>query len=291
MLDGIKIELPNDEIFNLPFVEPNVKLIVAESTANIDKTFGFNNLFRISKSAKGVTSMRGSVHKYSHDGFNHTDFTISDVVTTVKKIINQYELNPNKCIIKNIECGVNIQIPYEINKLFPYFFLLKTTQFDKSNGGQYLEVSRDEYSFKIYNKSLFFDKQVRGLDPNLALKCPKNLMRIEIKSKRKKTHSDKWGITTLNDLLQTSKWFPLVKSSFKERWKETLMFDPTLDKDAINTEQYFQWSNHINWINCEGQTKKRRLDNYKKALLNHSNQLHKVIGNTLLKKLDELNSK
>lgn len=190
-------------------------------------------------------SLKGSIHKYHNEGqHNYNDFYISDVLNVIKNLQNEFDINPRTNRINNLEFGVNISVPFNVDK-FLFNLLI--------HNGKYFTVRREKnmtfYEFihsnhivKFYNKG----KQYRHTHHVQG-----EIMRFEIKVMRMEyLHSKGVKIEFLSDLLNTSLYFKLGQI-LTNTYKEILIYDSSVKVEALTTKQrefYRLAENHKYWI-------------------------------------------
>ena len=140
--------------------------------------------------------IKNSIHTYFNlkQGIaigNYTDFSYSDVISTIQ----QLEKDVNESIldfkVTNLEFGFNIQTSLDAKSILENNFVMynfdEFSQIDTFKGkGYYKQYNRTQYYVKLYDKALQF-------------KLPCNLLRAEIKIKDSKLLK-KFGIFTVKDI-------------------------------------------------------------------------------------------
>jgi hypothetical protein len=119
--------------------------------------------------------LKGSLHKFANDGLhNYSDFTFSDLNSTLQDLETNYLGNLCNWTLQNIEFGVNINKPAYPSELFFNSTLLhKTKPFSPMgrNNPIGIECYHNQYGIKIYSKKLQY-------------KLQEDIMRTEIKTTR-----------------------------------------------------------------------------------------------------------
>jgi hypothetical protein len=115
-----------------------------------------------------------SIHKYWHNGCNHTNFTLTDAYNAIEDVNDKTEVNWFEAKVKSLEVGCNITTDANkaINSLLSYKgkdFLPMITGSKKYGAKCIFDV----YSVKLYDKEL----QVKEMD---GINIGKPLLRWEL---------------------------------------------------------------------------------------------------------------
>jgi len=181
MIDGIKCTVHgvNPEALRrkLEFHTP-----VNDNTGEADP-YSFSRLdnFRLSlNSQKGACAIRGSLHKFAHQGRNDTDFGYSALIESMDGLLGFFGVKPESVVLHNIEVGVNLD--YAPAEIIDNLLLYGSNPFAPMSPnprrflGSRCELS--QYALKVYGKN-------------------KTLLRLETQVKRMQFMNAITGGTTL----------------------------------------------------------------------------------------------
>ena len=231
----------------------------------------------------GSIFIYGSLHKYFNKGLhNYNDFDINATKEVLNDLKKNFDITPKQCIIKNIELGINIKTPIDVNTILDNCFLHKTKLLEykfHSDEGKYKQCEHSHYIVKIYNKTLHYQKT--GLHP------PKNLLRFELKF-NKMEYFNKLGIVNLNDLLEYG--LHHFKSRLLDEWNNILYYDNSILIDEQKGNKY----NNPNYWTGLIKNKQRSLFYKNKNELNtlienNPKNIKQKLAEIMSKKIDELN--
>ena len=171
------------------------KSLVSERTGEIQnkKVASLKNLKFTIFDNKHIM-LKGSIHKFAHEGFNYSDFTFSDLNSTLQDLETNYLGTLSNWTFQNIEFGVNINKPAYPSELFFNSTLLhKTKSFSPMgrNNQIGIECYHNQYGIKIYSKKLQYNLQ-------------DDIMRTEIKTTRMH-YLRHYDIVSLADLSKNHK--------------------------------------------------------------------------------------
>lgn len=163
--------------------------------------------------SEGYCELSGSLHKFAHDGVNHTDFSFAGVVNAIHRLRDEFGIDLERARLQNLEIGVNLT---ELPVTPPEFIRSVLTHKGKAFGdmrnyhGKTIGIERyhQRYGIKIYDKG----KQY-------GLSYP--ILRFEIKY-TKMYEMNKLGITHLSDLTKNSV-IAVINAQISGRFDEVLM--------------------------------------------------------------------
>ena len=239
----------------------------------------------------GTITLSGSLHKYWNDGaHNYNDFNNEAVLFVLSDLNTKFDIDPNKCILKCLEIGINIIPPIPTNNILDNCLLHKTKPFEyqiNSDEGKYKQVQHSQYIIKIYNKALHYKSK--------GFKIKNEIMRFEIKYTKMQKLNEK-GIFSLQDLMNYG------LRNFKEivlnEWQNVLFYDNTIQIDHLSRSSkkaLLEYSNPNYWTGllANNQTKNftYHKNQLKKIVSKNSNKMQNLIAETIGKKIDFLNSK
>lgn len=171
--------------------------------------------------------IEGSLHKNFFNGKNYDRFYFDDLQIELDKFRKKLYLQLKKCLIQNIEAGVNIGVPFHVKTFLDNSLLLHSTtafeNYDPDKTGYILGrwASHTQHSVKCYDK---------GVQYSLAYP----LMRFEVRVTKmqylNKTH--KHDIRTLEDLTDIKKVSALGDLLLKV-WDDVLVYEPDVKEDSF----------------------------------------------------------
>jgi hypothetical protein len=214
---------------------------------------------------KGNNSkLSGSLHKYRYDGKNWQDFNLSDIQEVIPELSETFEFDPSKAVINFIEIGINIPLDYNPDQIINSLVLhgkerFKELEINRKTKGNGKKSEKDQFTIKVYNKSLQY-----GL--------PFQLLRFEIKVKRMK-FLERYGIKglTLADLTRPD-IYPKFKTMLLDILSGIVIYNPDIDPDKLtnlNDRELFKLGRYPDhWQQYE-----RRRKNEKSKDLNRFKEL------------------
>lgn len=221
MIDGIKTGNINIPIQK----ELDWNISVNEKTGEVKtiKTAEYNGLLFIDKGNR--LYLKGSLHNYFNSGkHNYNDFTYTDLTNTINDLNKRFGIETNKTRLENIEFGVNIELPYNPNRVIDSLVLHKGEPFNKFTKGRGVECNHTQYFIKVYNKGQQFNLK-------------KNLLRVEIKViKMQYFKGRKIPIKTIDDLLNTAT-LKTLGELLTQTISETLFTDTRLINNTNLTDK------------------------------------------------------
>jgi hypothetical protein len=188
----------------------------------------------------------GSIHKYWNRGTNENDFTFSDVPEAINTFCKEFRLNPSLAYVKNLEFGVNLQLPINASELIDQILCFNKLHpirpYDTNPDYYFIEFKQEEYFLKIYDKG----KQYRKELPRTP-----NTLRIEIKAMKNRLLP---GIKSLADL-QKIPTLQVLGVKFNKLLKGLIFDDDTLNPRELNRKDrklYRELSNPRKWKRFRG---------------------------------------
>ena len=285
MVDGIKITntgLSLKDLKNIDFLTVVGKYDSKTGEALKGNDYTKYHSLHFKESTEGVIGMRGSLHMYYNGGTHNFDnFTFSKLNSTINRLQNDFGIDPFKTVLNNIEFGVNIIIPFDVNRFIESLVVYKSDQFnlERKPGMLSATVKNSQYIVKIYNK---------GLQNNL----PENLLRFEIKVVRM-AKIDKYGISVLQDLTNYNKLCG-VKELLLATFDSIIYCDEVIDTSNLsqtdaelirNGSNHRFWSNHYKEAGSNASKKVRR---YRKLINEHGTHGFHIIRDLISEKWDFL---
>ena len=182
-----------------------------------------------SKKVSYHLTVKGSIHKnhfirHNGKGENYDDFELHMVIYQLRNIANFTGLRSEDFIIRNIEFGVNIEIPYNPKEFLANRLILHKGQefipFTPGTNGKSLGYFNKhmQYWLKLYDKGMQYS-------------LPFNLLRVELKYVRMGMLNG-LGIRTMFDLMNVGN-IQRLKPLLLLKWDEVLLNEDIID-DAIN---------------------------------------------------------
>ena len=253
------------------------------------KNASFNGLeFKIYDT--GTVTLSGSLHKYWNNGaHNYNDFNIKAVYWVLNDLKEKFNIEPEQCILKCIEIGVNIIPPIPTNEILDFSLLHKTLPFEyqkNSEEGKYKQAQHSQYIVKLYNKALHYLSK--------GFKIQNEILRFEIKYTKMQKLNEK-GIFNLNNLIKYG--LHNFKTELLTEWQNVLFFDNTIQIDTLSAKTktaLLEYSNQNYWTGLlnNKQTKNFRYhkNQLKKITIENSNKIQDLTGEIMSKKIDFLST-
>lgn len=237
----------------------------------------------------GTITIAGSLHKYWNDGaHNYNDFNFEAVSFVLRDLKTKFDIQPEQCILKCLEIGINITPPIPTNEILDNCLLHKTKPFEyqiNSDEGKYKQVKHSQYIIKIYNKALHFKSKGFEIDSEI--------MRFEIKYTKMQKLNER-DIYTLQDLIHYG--LENFKSDLLNEWQNVLYYDNTIQIDPLSKKtrnSLLEYSNPNYWTGLlsNNQTKNftYHKNQLKKITLKNSNKIQDLTAEIMSKKIDLLN--
>jgi hypothetical protein len=196
----------------------------------------------------GNSQIEGSIHKYRNKGkHNYDDFSCKDAIEVIKELCNDFEIDPYRTEVNNLEVGVNVILPFPVKLVLDNLVTYKGDCFkpEVEDGIRYYQCKKKQFYIKIYDK---------GLQYNL----PDNVLRFEIKVIRKQYFERyKIPIYWLSDLMNPD-IYPQLAELLTATFKDILFNDNRIEINGLNATErviYYKGSNPNTW---EGKSKTER---------------------------------
>jgi hypothetical protein len=202
----------------------------------------------------------GSLHKFHNGGEHNADqFTFSKLLQSIDSFSDIFTLDPGKTKIHGLEIGVNINLAFPPLRVLKNLVCYRSRPFDPINKRSLtkgLQCSLTQYRVKVYDKA----KQS-------GVECG-NVLRFEVAVDKMQVLKQ-YGISTLADLYDLSKVYPLV-NVLKETLEGIIWTDTTTDLSRLTDKEQRQWLSFSNAKTWQGMEKRGRY----KAL----NKWHKLLS-------------
>lgn len=258
MIDFINIEcrnlLPKLWLDN-PVLEGLFPLQVVESTGEIlrkKRIAEFQGLtFKLLPSAKSggyAMLLSGSIHKYRNEGkHNYDRFTFTDCVKVIEELFEVFGIDPKQAKLHSLEFGVNIKLPYPVQKLIQSVVVNKNKPYEaiaksRRNG---VVCVRENYEVKIYDKGFVY-----GLN--------ENIVRVEYHVNRMRD-LEGFGITTLFDITDNAKVNPLL-DLLVGALDDTVFIPPFAELSSLTKKQKILFHSLGKLYTWKDYTPKQRFD-------------------------------
>jgi hypothetical protein len=237
----------------------------------------------------GTITINGSLHKYWNNGaHNYNNFNNEAVLFVLRDLKTKFDIEPEQCILKCLEIGINITPPIPTNEILDNCLLHKTKPFEyqkNSDEGKYKQVQHNEYIIKIYNKALHYKS--KGFDIRTEI------MRFEIKYTTL-TRLKKNGIFTLHDLINYG--LHNFKDEVLNEWQNILYYDNTTRIETLSKtikKRVLEYSNPNYWTGLINNKQNENFKNHRKQLKEitskSSNNIQDLISEIINDKIDFLN--
>lgn len=236
---------------------------------NLEFTFSLNNQLKI----------KGSLHKYYNNGIhNANDFSFNDFRNTVKKLNQLFEIDPEKCVLRSFEFGINMQpANYKTFDIYQNVFYhsadKRRVKFSEPIQKTYKQAGTQQniFALKLYDKHAQYPEYTNG-----------ELMRFEIKYFRMREINKK-GIHTLADLLKIENQLYL-RNELTKRFNEILFYDFSISLQKFTKKDQLKVINYSNpnyWEKLNLSEKRNDFSKAKKTLktfvINHSENIQKKL--------------
>lgn len=100
----------------------------------------------------------GSIHQHYQGGTNFSDYTFTDICTTINEICDLLQLPPDKIAIHTFEFGLNLTIAHNVKDVLNSIIAYKKGKVFENNTfkgkGKGKICSMDHYNIKFYDKAM-----------------------------------------------------------------------------------------------------------------------------------------
>jgi len=302
-----------DKNYELPTDKTDFTICVNNETGETDnKKEGEYFRMQIIKYASGRVMVKGSVHKFfNRADFNGNDFDMKNFSTALQDLETEIGLQPEYCRLENIEIGVNIQLPFDPNKLLQNLLFHRSVEFNKTiSGSFYYQSAKTEYIIKIYNKTAQYEKKLKKIAQNSNVKnkyeqeeanflkstiekqLQPNTLRFEIKFLKMNVLND-LGIVYLSDFLKPEMAEPLKDLLLKE-FQEVCLYDYTMDETGMRMQEINKLKDYRNpnyWVNLNKKDKYYHKKRFEKMTLKYSQNIKANVSELIKQKMEKLTAK
>ncbi|MFD1141933.1 hypothetical protein ACFQ4C_12475 [Larkinella insperata] len=190
--------------------------------------------------------IKGSLHKFYSESQNRAplgnsnDFTVYNLLTALELLVKDYKINPFSSKLNNLEFGVNVLLPFPVNKILKSLVTYKNLPFTRDTRSRtlYYQCQMQCYIIKLYDKGHQY-----GSDASI--------LRVEIKV-LKMSYLKGRGIqlVTLADLLTVNN-FRLLGALLVDTFDKILFDDSTINAADLTVKERNIYQNGRNpkfWI-------------------------------------------
>lgn len=305
MIDFIKISTTNfdyNSLINHSFLTftGRTNLETNELTKNnygntkVEAVFyGLKFIIYNNETNKYTLSILGSLHKFFNQGHhNYNDFTINDLINTLNKIKEIFELDLSQFKIHNIEIGVNIIPPAKSKTILKGLLSHQNIPFKRisMDNADYYQASHGNYFIKAYDKAKQYKAKGHSFKNELLRFELKYVKAIDLVLLLKKNQIISRDFIILSDLTKLE-----VLEAFGElllqKWNEILFYDYTISKTKLLPLQIRKldiWQNINQWENFKKQKKTIERKQLQEVIDNHSINAKLITSIRIKEKLDFL---
>ncbi len=311
-IDFVKLQY-TDKNYDLPTDKTDFIITVNNETGETDnKKEGEYFGMQIIKYPSGRIIVKGSIHKFfNRTDFNGNDFDLQNFSSALQNLETELRLKPGYCRLENIEIGVNIELPFDPNKILQNLLFHRSVEFNKTiSGSFYYQSAKTEYIIKIYNKTAQYEKKLKKIAPKPNIKNKQeqkeinflkttiekqlkpNILRFEIKFLKMNILND-LGIMHLPDVLKPEIIKPLKKLLLKE-FHEVYFYDYTMDEAKMKPLERNKLKDYRNpnyWINLSKKDKYYHKNRFAGMTLKYSQNLKGKVSELIKQKMEELTGK
>lgn len=228
----------------------------------------------------GLLIISGSLHKFFNEGYhNYNTFDINNLRAVLDEINKLFGFDLSKCILQNLEVGLNITPPIDGTTLVKSLLTHLTEPF------KYYSIKRSEYKQAIHGRYY-----LKAYNKSIQYNINDEIFRFEVKYK-KMLAVNNLGIKTLYDLYNQKK-LRLALELVIEKWQSIILYDPTLRLDEVSnyirTTKRYQWQNQNFWLELPKNNKFNELKRMDKTMRLHSQNIKMEVTQILYKKTKEV---
>lgn len=268
MIDGTKIHISPigtfKEFVNNKLFDFHINLNEATGECfTFPKKANFNSL-RITVKSEKFILLTGSLHEQQNSGANDSFFNYSQLSTTVKNICTTLNIDAFKSNIQNLEFGVNMIVPFNVDGFLKRLVCYKQYPFTKetANNKTYFVCKLNRYWIKIYNKGKQYERS-------------ENILRFEIKVVKMK-HIELTGMKCLSNLLDKKKLVQLGVM-LEQAFNEIIYTDKSIIEENLTNREKLIFAKGNNKDFRDSLDRKERYkfnQKYKKIINSHGTETY-----------------
>lgn len=224
-------------------------------------------------------NMKGSFHKsynlWNHgEKQNHDDFSVDKLMSFLALIESDLKIRPCNIHLTRLECGVNLGIPYDVDKIVNGFVFHHGKEFVSMPyySAYGLHCPHGKYSIKVYNKGKQFSRSG-------------HIIRIEIDHEKYSSFCNRWGIDqTLNALIESH--FNGLYEHLRGALRNCIIYDPFILTEDLKIKQY---RDSKFWKEINGNKRSRNRIKLERASKEKGEDIKPYLIERLDSKIEELN--
>lgn len=312
LVDFVKLNY-TDPGYRLPTGKSDFIISVNHETGETDgKKTGKYFDMEIIRYLSGRTLIKGSLHKfYNRTEFNGNDFNIDHLHSVLTALHKEIAVSPEYCRLENIEIGVNVQLPFDPNKVLQNLLFHRSAEFNKTiSGSFYYQSAKRDYIIKIYNKTAQYEKKLKkyaetrnimNTDEKKAFTFFKNMindhlqpntLRFEIKFLKMNVLNE-WGLIYLSDLLKPGMG-RMFKDLLVREFEEVYFYDYTTNESSMRKAELYKLRDYRNpnyWISLGKKDKYYHKKRFEQLTLKYSQNIKGKILELIKEKTEGLITK
>ncbi|QTN38182.1 hypothetical protein HZ996_03190 [Cryomorphaceae bacterium] len=240
MIDFVKLEITGSRRDRIP-ERLNMGGIIATDGDGLvisEKLYLEENGLEIIVSPSGRTILKGSVHKYGHDGVNYSDLRIGEAEAILCSIANWLGVKLSDMRIIQAEIGLNIEPPAESKRIVRNLLFHKTKLPRRYESGkketrpiESKEFQYSHFSVKAYDKGAQYRREY-----NINNEIFRHEIRFEYSELKK------YGIEHTEDLIEALSLnncsLPKLTNYLISQWDHYLFYDWTVLNMVPGAERY-----------------------------------------------------
>lgn len=230
MYDWVKVLIPPsywDSLYSFPFYDGVKNEFRQEDYGEASKECFYYQGIQVCFRKNKRIELSGSFHFFKNRSAHKADdFTLDEFKSVLTNLGNVLGIDWHDCELLNFEFGVNIEPPITSLQFLRGCYFLAKTEFNSRYSGYFKEFRLSKYILKIYDKAHWCKCRKVNFHPNTEL------LRIEIKTKKKIRGKDFGGVVFLTDLLKKE----VINSLLNElvgAVSKLVFYDSTIDVNRI----------------------------------------------------------
>ncbi|MBV5313194.1 MAG: hypothetical protein JZU47_07845 [Prolixibacteraceae bacterium] len=290
MIDYLKIAIfdPDliDKVWNNPLLEyfSEMKKRITTDEITQTKKKSYRNL--IFEKHPNCLIITGSIHKFFNEGIhNANDLSFVNSIKIIHFVTENLNLDLSKCIIQNLEFGLNILPKIAIKDIINWLKYHERNEFNKDPELQYSKRSQKynpdgkPNNYKVIKAYAKGQQKFNGrtyTDPNTG--------RFEVRSKQAK-YFNKLGIYTLADLIKPDIYLTLSNELIKE-FENVLILDKQLQGKDKKLDKFLNQDFWEDCINGHRNMFAKQKQTYFKLVNSYPENIHSELKQLIKSKLD-----